>query len=165
MPSPVEIAAPFLITALVTVLGSLGSLLVTERMQKEYERILVEVGLPEEYKVTALRPKSLAAICDWAIDGSTIIGGLLGPGIGLVLLYDDLGMTTIYIYSAVILIAFGGFFLFVAKVPVTGYPHAPFGARLGRWLVGPRSLGPITPIAVVVVAVNLLAGIPLLIFG
>jgi hypothetical protein len=160
-----EIAAPFLITALVAALGSLGSLLVIDKMEAEYERILADAKLPTHSRVIELRPSSLASTCNWAIDGSTIIGGLLGPGIGLVLLYDDLGAATIVIYSVVIAVAVGGFFLFLARVPVSGYPNRQFGVRVGRWLIGPRKLGPITPIAAIVMAVNLLVGGGLFVFG
>lgn len=158
-PSNFEVAAPFLITAVFTILGGLGALLVVARMQIAYQTILSKAKVPAEFLIGELRAESLANTTNWAIDGATIITSLLGPGIGLALLYDDLGATTIVIYSAVMFVTFGGFFLFVAKVPVSGYPNAPFGVPVGRWRIRPPAINPFTPIVVLAAAVNILAGI------
>jgi hypothetical protein len=158
-PSNFEVAAPFLITAVLTILGGLGALLVVARMQTAYQNILDRAHVPAEFLISDLRAESLANTTNWAIDGATIITSLLGPGIGLTLLYDDLGATTIVIYSVVMFLAFGGFFLFVAKVPVSGYPNAPFGVSLGRWRIRPPAIGPFTPVVVTAGVVNILAGI------
>jgi hypothetical protein len=107
----------------------------------------------------------LAAISNWAIDGAGIVTSLLGPGIGLALLYDDLGVATALIYTGVMVAAFGGFFLFLGRVPVRGYPNRPFGLRVGRRLIGPRRIGPFTPMVVVSVGVNALAGLGVLAAG
>jgi hypothetical protein len=164
-PSNLEIAAPFLITAGLTILGSLGGLLVIARMEKEYEALFAEAALPSESLTIDMRPKSLAEITNWAIDGATFVGSLLGPGIGLLLLNSDLGVATILIYFAVMLVGFGGFFVFVAKVPVRGYPNRPLGVRVGRWLVGPRRVGPFTPVAVLAVLANAAGALWVLIAG
>ena len=172
VPSSLEVAAPFLITAGLTILGSLGVLLVIARVEGEYEKILEgyeetlkEAELPPASLTIDMRAKSLAGITNWAIDGASFVGSLLGPGIGLVLLYNDLGTTTILIYSAVMLVAFSGFFLFLAKVPVRSYPNRPFGVHIGRWLIGPRPVGPFTPVAVLAVLANLAVGAWILISG
>jgi hypothetical protein len=164
-PSSFEVAAPFLITAVLTILGGLGALLVVARMQTAYQKVLDTAKVPPEFLIGDLRAESLANATNWAIDGATIITSLLGPGIGLVLLYDDLGAMTIAIYSAVMFVAFGGFFLFVAKVPVSGYPNAPFGVRMGRWRIRPPAINPFTPVVVLAAAVNILAGIWVLAAG
>lgn len=172
VPSHIEVAAPFLLTAALTILGSLGGLLVVARMESEYEKILAEYqgtfkeDGPQPPSLTIdMRAKSLAGITNWAIDGAGFIGSLLGPGIGLILLYNDLGTTTVLIYSAVMVVAFGGFFLFVAKVPVRSYPNQPFGVHIGRWLIGPRPVGPFTPVAMLAVLANLAAAAWILIAG
>jgi hypothetical protein len=164
-PSNLEAAAPFLITAVLTMLGGLGALLVVAQMKNAYQGVLNKAKVPAEFLIVDLRAESLANITNWAIDGSTIITSLLGPGIGLVLLHDDLGATTIVLYSAVMFVAFGGFFLFIAKVPINGYPNAPFGLRVGRWRIRPPAIPPFTPVVVLAAAVNILAGIWVLAAG
>lgn len=164
-PSNFEAAAPFLITAALTILGGLGALLVVARMETAYQKVLDTAKVPTEFLIGDLRAESLANATNWAIDGATVITSLLGPGIGLALLYADLGATTIAIYSAVIFVAFGGFFLFVAKVPVGGYPNSPFGMRVGRWRIRPPAIKPFTPVVVLAAAVNILAGIWVLAAG
>lgn len=165
VPSNLEIAAPFLITAGLTLLGSLGGLLVTSRMEREFAAILTEAKLPKESLTSELRANSLAGITNWAVDGATFVSSVLGPGIGLLLLNNDLGVTTILIYFAVMLVGFGGFFVFVAKVPVRGYPIRPFGVHVGRWLIGPRRVGPFTPVAVLAVLANAVGAAWVLIAG
>jgi hypothetical protein len=164
-PSNLQVAAPFLITAMLTLLGGLGALLVVDRMETAYQTVLNTANVPAEFMTTELHAESLANATNWAIDGATIITSLLGPGIGLVLLYDDLDIMTTAIYSAVMFVAFGGFFLFVARVPVSGYPNAPFGVPVGRWRIRPPAIGPFTPIVVLAAGVNIFAGIWVLATG
>lgn len=158
-PSQLEVAAPFFITAGLTALSGLGALLVVRRMKDEYQQILDEADLPERSRIIDIRAASLAGISNWAIDGASLVASLLGPGIGLALLYDDLAVKTIVIYSLVMFAALGGFFLFVDKVPVRGYPNRAFGVRVRRIVVGPRSVGPLTPMVVVAILVNVVAGL------
>jgi hypothetical protein len=165
VPSSLEVAAPFLITAGLTALSGLGALLVVARMLTVYGAIFADANLKPNSIIVELRPESLAEISNWAIDGGGLVSSLLGPGIGLALLYDHLGATTILIYSAALLVAFGGFFLFVARVPVRGYPVRPFGISVGRWRVGPRRLGPLTPMVVLAAIANLVVGIAVLVVG
>jgi hypothetical protein len=185
--SALEIAAPFLLTALVTFVGCFASLFVVKRMKEEYGRnvdeargILVaqmekletrldqderrEGGPDPEFPTIELSPATLASTCNWAMDGASIFVGILGPGIGLSLLLDDLGEVAIITYAIVMAATIIGLALFVAKVPVAGYEN--LGIRffhLGRRQISLKSIGPVTPVAAIIVVMNCLTGIGVLV--
>ncbi|HEX8753959.1 MAG TPA: hypothetical protein VF731_11130 [Solirubrobacterales bacterium] len=185
--SALDTAAPFLLTALVTFVSCFMSLLVIKRMKEEYQRnvnearrILVvqlerleakldkndrrEGGPDPEFPTIELNQETLASTCNWALDGASIFAGVLGPGIGLSLLLDDLGTVAIITYSIVMAATAIGLALFVAKVPVAGYEN--LGIRFfhfGRWRPSLKSIGPVTPVSAIIVAVNLLVGVGILV--
>lgn len=162
-PSVLEVAAPFLITAGVSALGGLGALLVVARMRSAYAKVVADARLPARSRIIAMKPESLAAMSNWAIDGAALMGTLLGPGIGLVLLAADLRTAALLLYTLVMLVAVGGFFLFVDRVPVEGYPNRPL--RLRPLPLSLPRVGPFTPIVVLAVVVNLFAAVAILLLG
>jgi hypothetical protein len=184
--SALDTAAPFLLTALVTFVSCFTSLFVVKRMKEEYQRnvneargILVlqlekleakldkkerrEGGPDPAFPTIELNQETLASTCNWALDGASIFAGLLGPGIGLSLLLDDLGTVAIITYSIVLAATAIGLALFVARVPVAGYENLGIRFfRLGRRQLSLKSIGPVTPVSAIIVAVNLLVGLGIL---
>jgi hypothetical protein len=188
MASALETATPFLLTALITFVGSFLSLFVVKRMKEEYQRNVDDAkailaaqlegleaklskndrnakGPDPEFPTIELNPETLASTCNWALDGASIFAGILGPGIGLSLLVDGLGEFAIYTYSIVMAATLIGLVLFVMRVPVAGYENLGIRFSGGCRPLSLKSIGPVTPVAAIVILVNLLVGVGVLLLG
>jgi hypothetical protein len=93
---------------------------------------------------------------NWLIDGAGLFGGLVGPLIGLLLLYDRFSRFVDVVYALVIL-SVGGFDIFVDRVQPQGYANRP--------LLGVRPFWVLTPVAILAVLINVIAGVAVLIAG
>lgn len=182
-PSHLQAAAPFLLTAVVILVGAALALFVIARAEKEYEGIVDEyensLNATKEFEADTpkvekadrtirIRPDYLADMGNWLIDSGGMIAGVIGPAIGLALLYERFGMALILVYSLVVFLGFAGFGLFVSKVPPSGYPGQPLlewphRARGGRIRIGKVWI--FTPVVILTAGANLIAGIAVLIAG
>jgi len=113
----------------------------------------------------ALKPESLAEMGNWLIDGAGLFGALMGPLIGLAVLYQRFSEVVIVLYSVVILLTVAGFAIFVGQVSPRGYPNRPIGWHIAGTVIGPRPVWIFTPIVMLVALVNLLAGLAVYIAG
>ncbi len=182
-PTHLQAAAPFLLTAVAILVAAALALFVTARAQKEYEGILGEYekklnetksfvadtpNVEKRDRTTRIKPDYLADMGNWLIDSGGMIVGVIGPAIGLALLYERFGAALIVVYSFVVLLGFAGFALFVSRVPPSGYPGQPLleWPHRGR---GPRlRIGKVwifTPVVILTAGANLIAGIAVLIAG
>ena len=164
-PTHLEVAAPFLLTGLVVLVGAALSTVVVARARLEYARILDEAGVPDSMRIVSLRPESLADMGNWLMDGAGMFGAVTGPLIGVSLLYERFSETVIVLYSAVILLNVAGFALFVTQVSPRGYPNRPFGWHVGGHVVGPRSAWIFTPMVLLAAFINFSAGVVVYIAG
>jgi len=183
-PSNLQAATPFLLTAAVILGGAVLTLLAIDRAEKEYEDIIGEyegkLNATKEFKAdapkvekadrtTRITPAYLADMGNWLIDSGGMIAGVLGPAIGLALLYQRFGTVLIGAYLLVVLLGFVSFGLFVKKVPPSGYPGQPLlewphrGRGRARFRIGKVWI--FTPVVVLTSGVNLIAGIAVLIAG
>jgi hypothetical protein len=164
-PSHLQAAGPFLLTAIVLLVGATLSLLVIARARAEYEAILCEAGVLAQDRTIALRPESLAEMANWLIDSGGMFASLVGPLIGLALLYERFSEAVIVLYSCVILLSIGGFALFVSRVSPRGYPNRPIGLQVAGRIIGPRPVWIFTPVVLIAASVNIVAGVGVYIFG
>jgi len=164
-PSHLQAAAPFLLTAIVLLVGATLALLVIARARVEYEAILTEARVLAEQRTIALRPESLAEMANWLIDGGGMFASLTGPLIGVALLYERFSEAVLVLYSCVILMSIGGFALFVSRVSPRGYPNRPIGLHIAGRIIGPRPVWIFTPVVIIAASVNIVAGVGVYIFG
>jgi hypothetical protein len=179
--SHLQAATPFLLTGSVILVASALSLIVIRRAQLEYEEIVLEyettlnaqdnlkrakIAVTREQRTVRLRPEYLADVGNWLIDGGGMFASLLGPLIGLAVLYERFTEAVFVLYTVVILLTIAGFALFVTMVAPSGYPGQPlielhiFGRR-----VRVRRLWIFTPVAILTALVNFVAGAAVLIAG
>lgn len=188
-----EAAAPFLLTALVTLVGGVFSLGVLTRAEQAYEEIVgkYEASLNEQIvdkyqaylekkaltrapklrvtqnnRTTGIKPESLAGLGNWLIDGGALLVSLTGPAIGLAFLYDRFGSIIFFSYAVVLFLILLGYGLFVWRVPPSGYPGQPLlELRRRRPRIRVAKVWIFTPIVMFTVIVNLAAGVLVLIIG
>ena len=156
-PSDWQTAAPFWLTALIVLVGSVLSLWVTSRAREEYEAILKEAGITEDQRTLGLRSENLADMGNWLIDGGGLFAALAGPAIGLLLLSDQLSLLVFIVYTVVIMLVVCGSCLFAFKVPPRGYPNRP--------LLGIPPISVFSPVTIGVVGLNVVAGVLVFVAG
>jgi hypothetical protein len=180
-PSHLQAAAPFLLTAAVLLVAAALSLFVIARARTEYEEILSEyegalnkvdereragLEVTKLNRTSRIKPEYLAELGNWLIDGGGMFASLMGPLIGLAILYERIGTTVIVLYTAVILFSIASFALFVSRVPPSGYPGQPLVEWRGRnHSIRVGKLWIFTPVVTLTAVVNLTAGVAVLIAG
>jgi hypothetical protein len=133
-------AAPFLINALLLVLGAFQLLAIQSRLEKVFTK-WIEAGKvsPGPYADAG----TLAGTAVWTVDAAQILANIVAPLVGLLLLKPDLGSALSILYGGAFVVAFVAFlgFTFLSKVDGYGISQVPL----------------VTPVLVIGVLLNLIA--------
>lgn len=157
-----KVAMAFAISILLVIVVQSGTLLVDLRLKRIHEGILDHarkegVFAPDRDITNDMTATSQVALSHWVVDASQILAGLVGPLLGLLLVARIASRWTVFVFIAAILFSVVAFAVFVARSDPLSYGRKPYTLPLTRRL-RIRPLGPITPIAVVMVAANFVFG-------
>jgi hypothetical protein len=157
-PTRFELAAPFLGSALLLVLGSCISLAIESRLKGLYAEVIGQAKLKGTEQTTQLNADALANLANWTTDASQIASLILGPTIGLALLHRDLESWAVFLYLVLMILAVAACLVFIFLVRPESYPQAglvisserrPWLRVKNRWIF--------TPVAQIGIAVSLAA--------
>jgi hypothetical protein len=127
------------------------------RLGHQYEHALEEIKVTPDDRTTDVVPENLAKMGTWLIDGGVLITGLMGPVVGLVILFNRVTLPLKIAYVVVIFLIFAMFTLFVNKVEPLGYPKRQSLVIPAVWVF--------TPVVLLSALVNFAAGILVLVRG
>jgi len=146
-----DAALPFIVGALLIVVGGFVSALVVSKVKDLYRARAREANTPEEDLPDEFKPEYIAKTSQWIIDIAQVLTALLAPLVGLILLRrhgnsDELAI----LYLGVFAFAFGIFVGFF-RADVSRY-----GTNFPEWL---------TPIVAMTLALNVLGAVLAYVIG
>lgn len=143
--SQLDVAIPFIVTIGLLIVGAGVAALVRQRFESVYSGWLSSQGINEKKLIYVQRPAAIADMSMWIIDASQALSVVVVPIVGLALLHGTLEQFVTVLY---VVMALAGFLTLVWFL-TTKRPEA-YARR--RWLM-------VTPLTVVGVGVNVIAGV------
>ena len=115
-PSGFDAALPFLVGAVVVLLGAVAAHFVSKKVEALYHHFAKEAGIHDESKLPySFRPEPIAQVSGWIIDVGQILSALLAPLVGIVLLLEHGGpVELVALYLAALLLSTGAFLIFLS---------------------------------------------------
>lgn len=136
-----DAALPFLVSALLVFVGAVFALLVSDGVESSFAKWAKEADVKEEDLPYSFRPKTIGKTSVWIIDTSQVLTAMLAPFVGLALLLHRGASGDLLLVYLIALVFAATIFVLVL--------------RRGPDKYGWRLPGPITPVVVLTVLVNL----------
>ena len=147
----------FSIPIVLAFLSQVAGRVIAKQLRTTYREILDEAAAAEIFQpgvavTNSLLPESQVAIALWVVDASQILGGVLGPVLGVVLLQQALTWPIVCLLALAFVATFGGFLWFAGESNPRTYHRDPITVSFRDRPV--RPVGSLTPVALVVVVAN-----------
>jgi hypothetical protein len=154
-----KVATAFAIPVVLAFLSQAAGYVIALRLRLVYDQVLAEateagVFVSDKQPTSLLLPDGQLAIASWVIDASQLLAGVLGPVLGLLVLFEQLKAEVVALFLLAALVTVIGFLRFVGKSDPLTYNRPP-----RSWLQG-RVRAPLgfTPVACIVILANAVCG-------